>query len=194
MSQSSYSTLADHVWPVNASAGLARFATLALAGTVLLTLSAKAQVPFYPVPMTLQSLAVLLIGAAFGARLAAATLALYLFEGLVGLPVFAGVTAGPAYMAGPTGGFLIGFLLAAAFAGLCAERGLDRSAPKLLAVMILAHAIIFACGFLWLMALIGSAKAWSAGVEPFALATLLKTLLAAALVPALWKLVPAPRA
>ena len=89
---------------------LLRGAALALLGTLVLVASAKVQVPFYPVPMTLQTLAVLTLGAWFGARLAAATVALYLGEGLIGLPVFAGAAAGPAYLAGPTGGYLVGFL------------------------------------------------------------------------------------
>ncbi len=100
-----------------------RFAALAIAGTLALALSAKVQIPFYPVPMTLQTLAVLAIGAAFGLRLAAATVALYLIEGLLGLPVFAGAVAGPAYMFGPTGGYLLGFLASAAFVGFAADRG-----------------------------------------------------------------------
>ena len=101
-------------------------AALAFVGTLVLVVSAKVEVPFYPVPMTLQTLAVLTLGALFGARLAAATVALYLGEGLIGLPVFAGAAAGPAYLAGPTGGYLVGFLLAAALVGWLAERGWTR--------------------------------------------------------------------
>ena len=116
-------------------------ATLAVLGTLVLAVSAKVQVPFYPVPMTLQTLAVLTLGALFGARLAAATLTLYLAEGLVGLPVFAGAVAGPAYMVGPTGGYLLGFLLAAALVGGLAERGWMRN--WLLAVAAMALGISF---------------------------------------------------
>ena len=131
---------------------------LAFCGTLVLAVSAKVQVPFYPVPMTLQTLAVLALGAAFGARLAAATVALYLGEGLVGLPVFAGALAGPAYMAGPTGGYLAGFLVAAALVGWLAERGWDRAWPPPLAAMTLGHAVIFACGFAWLALALGADK------------------------------------
>ncbi len=115
------------LWPARGTSWLARNAALALAGALALALSAKVQVPFYPVPMTLQTLVVLTLSAAYGARLGAATVALYLAEGLLGLPVFASALAGPAYMAGPTGGYLAGFLAAAALIGFLAGRGWDRS-------------------------------------------------------------------
>jgi len=182
-------TLAAALWPQQAASRLARFAALAIGGTLALAISAKIQVPFYPVPMTLQTLLVLIIGAAFGARLAAATVALYLAEGLLGLPVFAGVLAGPAYMAGPTGGFLVGFFLAAALVGCLAERGWDRSLGLLLATMILGHVVIFAFGLAWLAHLVGAEKAWALGFAPFYAATVVKTLLAWALVGAAWRAV-----
>jgi biotin transport system substrate-specific component len=179
-------TLAATLWPAQRSSRIARAAALAVGGALVLTLSAKIQVPFIPVPMTLQTLVVLVLGAAFGARLAAATVALYLLEGLLGLPVFAGAVAGPAYMAGPTGWFLLGFLIAAALIGFLAERGWDRSWGRLVAAMTLGHVAIFALGFGWLAVLIGPEKAFALGVAPFALATIVKTLLAAALVGAAW--------
>jgi biotin transport system substrate-specific component len=155
---------------------------LALGGSLLLAVSAKVQVPFYPVPLTLQTLVVLLLGATLGARIASASVALYLIEGLAGLPVFAGAAAGPLYMAGPTGGFLAGFLAAAALIGFAADRRWDRSWIRLLGSLSLGHAVVFAFGFLWLAQFIGAEKAFAAGVAPFALATILKTLLAVALV------------
>jgi biotin transport system substrate-specific component len=179
-------TLAATLWPAQRSSRIARAAALAVGGALVLTLSAKIQVPFIPVPMTLQTLVVLVLGAAFGARLAAATVALYLLEGLLGLPVFAGAVAGPAYMAGPTGGFLLGFLIAAALIGFLAERGWDRSWGRLVAAMTLGHVAIFALGFGWLAVLIGPEKGFALGVAPFALATIVKTLLAAALIVAAW--------
>jgi biotin transport system substrate-specific component len=179
-------TLAATLWPAQRSSRVARAAALAVGGALVLTLSAKIQVPFIPVPMTLQTLVVLVLGAAFGARLAAATVALYLLEGLLGLPVFAGAVAGPAYMAGPTGGFLLGFLIAAALIGFLAERGWDRSWGRLVAAMTLGHVAIFALGFGWLAVLIGPEKGFALGVAPFALATIVKTLLAAALIVAAW--------
>jgi biotin transport system substrate-specific component len=161
---------------------IARGLALALGGSLLLALSAKVQVPFYPVPLTLQTLVVLLLGATLGARLAAASVALYLIEGLAGLPVFAGAVAGPVYMAGPTAGFLVGFLVAAALVGFAADRRWDRTWIRLLVSLSLGHAVIFAFGFLWLAQLIGAERAFAVGVAPFALATIVKTLLAVALI------------
>jgi biotin transport system substrate-specific component len=187
------STLASTLWPVDGEvAGAMRAVALAVAGTLLLTLSAKLKVPFYPVPMTMQSRVVLVIGATYGWRLGAATVALYLVEGALGLPVFADTPErgiGLPYMMGPTGGYLVGFVLAAGVVGWLAERGWDRSIALTFAAMAVGHAVLFAAGFAWLATLIGPEKAWTLGVVPFALATLLKTALGAALVPALWSLV-----
>jgi biotin transport system substrate-specific component len=176
-------TLMNLVWP---SRTALRAAILMVIGSGLLALSAKTQVPFYPVPMTMQTLVVLVLGAAYGWRLGAATVALYLAEGLVGLPVFAGVAAGPAYMAGPTGGFLVGFLFAAMTTGFMAERGWDRSLLRVFLMMTLGHAIIFAFGLGWLSSVMGFEKAVAAGAAPFLWATILKTALAAALMQAAW--------
>ncbi len=92
-------------------------------------------------------------------------------------------------MAGPTGGYLVGFLAAAALTGFLAERGWDRSWPRLLAAMTIAHVVIFAFGYAWLAALVGPEKAFAFGVTPFVLATIVKTLLACALVGAAWGVV-----
>ncbi len=182
-------TLVSTLWPARRTARLARNAALVVGGALALAVSAKIQVPFYPVPMTLQTLVVLVLAAACGARVGAAAVALYLIEGLLGAPVFAGAVAGPGYMAGPTGGYLIGFLAAAALVGALAERGWDRSWAWLLAAMTLGHAVIFAFGYAWLAALIGPEKAFALGVAPFVLATIVKTLLASALVGAAWSAV-----
>jgi biotin transport system substrate-specific component len=150
------------------------------------------QVPFWPVPMTMQTLVVLMIGAAYGAKLGTATVALYLFEGALGLPVFAGTPergVGLAYMAGPTGGFLAGFLAAAFVTGWLAERGWDRPLWRVVALMTLGHLVIFAFGLAHLAFLLGPAKAWSAGVLPFVAGTVVKTALAAALLQAAWSMV-----
>jgi biotin transport system substrate-specific component len=109
-----------------------------------------------------------------------ANVLLYLAEGLAGLPVFAGPAAGPAYMAGPTGGFLVGFAAAAFVTGWLAEHGWNRGLPRILAMMILGHAVIFAFGLGWLTTLMPAAKAWAVGAAPFVAATILKTALAAA--------------
>jgi biotin transport system substrate-specific component len=175
-------TLLASFLPARGRFQLARDVAFAIGGALALALSAKVQVAFYPVPMTLQTLVVLVLGAAYGARLATATVGLYLAEGFLGLPVFAGALAGPAYMAGPTGGYLVGFLAAAAVIGFLAERGFDRSWPLLLAAMAIGHAVIFAFGFGWLAVLVGPGKAFALGVAPFAAATVVKTLLACALV------------
>ena len=172
-------------------AGLPRAAQAALVvavGSGLLAVSAKVQVPLWPVPMTLQTLVVLVLGAACGWRLGTAAVAAYLIEGALGLPVFAGPAAGPLYLAGPTGGFLLGFLPAAALVGWLAERGFDRTLPRALAAMALGHAVIFAVGLAGLSLAVGPAKAWALGAAPFALATVLKTALAAAAMRAGWRL------
>lgn len=182
--------LGDALFP---KARFFRHALLVIGGSLALTLSAKVQVPFWPVPMTMQSMVVLLIGLGFGARLGALTILAYLAEGAAGLPVFAGMAAGPAYLLGPTGGYLLGFLLAGAFAGWAAERGFGRDLPRTLLVMLLGHVLLFAPGVLWLAVLFGWSKAVALGVEPFLLATLLKSGLGAAVVSALWRLVDSRR-
>ena len=121
-------TFADLLWPARGASRPLRALLLALLGSALLTISAKLEVPFYPVPMTMQTLVVLLLGMAYGARLGAATVLLYLAEGAVGLPVFAGTPErgiGIAYMMGPTGGYLVGFVLSAAITGWLTERRRD---------------------------------------------------------------------
>ncbi|MDH3196253.1 MAG: biotin transporter BioY [Hyphomicrobiales bacterium] len=182
-------TLLSAAWPASTGSFLRQF-MLALAGTALLTLSAKIQVPFYPVPMTMQTFVVLVIGMAFGWRLGAATLVLYLAEGAFGLPVFAGTPAegiGLAYMAGPTGGYLIGFAVAAAFVGYLAERGWDRTLLKTLAAMVAGTALIFIFGYIWLAYLIGLQRAFQFGVLPFMEAAVFKIALAAAVLPLCWR-------
>jgi len=173
-------------------AAAARNVALAIAGSLLLTLSAKLQIPFWPVPMTMQTFVVLVLGTAFGWRLGAATIALYLLEGALGLPVFAGTPErgiGLAYMMGPTGGYLAGFLAAAMLCGRFAERGWDRSPWRTALAMTTGHLLIIFLGWAWLALLIGPHKAYLAGVEPFYAATAAKTLLAVIALPLAWKLV-----
>lgn len=183
-------TLVSALWP-ESRGHILRQSVLVMIGTLLLTASAKIQVPFWPVPMTMQTFVVLFLGAALGARLGALTVLLYLFEGALGLPVFAGTPGkglGLAYMAGPTGGYLIGFAVGAYVVGWLAERGWDRSVPRLFAAMMLGHAVILGLGLAWLTQLIGFEKAWLLGITPFYAATLFKTALGACVVPALWQL------
>ena len=164
-----------------------------LAGSMLLALSARVTVPFWPVPMTMQVLAVFVIGAAYGRKLALATLLAYLAEGAIGLPVFAG-GAGLAYMAGPTGGYRVGVAVAAVIAGWAADRGFDRNPFKLFAAMLVGELVILALGAGWLVVLFGADKAIAYGVGPFIVTDLVKVALAAAIVPAAWSLVERLRA
>ena len=182
-----HATLADVLWSPAAGSTAVRAIVLAVIGSLLLTISAKIQVPFWPVPMTMQTFVVLVLGVAYGWRLAGATVLLYLAQGALGLPVFAG-GGGLAYMAGPTGGYLAGFLLAAVAVGWLAERGWARSAPSTLAAMLIGTAIIFGCGIAWLATLIGLSQAISAGLVPFLLSEAVKIALATALVPSAWRL------
>ena len=185
--------LVDLALPQNGAARLGAQIVLAVLGTLVLTLSAKTKVVLGPVDMSLQTLAVLLIGASFGFRLGVATLLLYMAEGAVGFPVFQSSPekgVGIAYMLGTTGGYLAGFVVMAAIVGWAADRGFDRNPIKLFGVMLSANAIMLAMGFAWLATLIGAEKAWAFGVAPFIVGDLIKVALAAALVPAVWSLLP----
>jgi biotin transport system substrate-specific component len=166
---------------------------LALAGTLLLTVSARTKVMLGPVDLSLQTLAVLLIAAAFGLRLGLATLLLYMAEGAAGFPVFQSTPEkgiGLAYMLGSTGGYLAGFVVMAAIVGWAADRGWDRNPLRLAGAMLAAEAAMMAMGFAWLAMLIGPEKSWQFGVLPFVVGDLVKVGLAAALVPAVWSLLP----
>lgn len=182
-------TLINALWP-RESGGVLRLVALAVAGSILMALSAKTQVPMWPVPMTMQTFAVLVIAMAYGARLAGATLLLYLGEGLAGLPVFAS-GAGPAYMVGPTGGYLVGFFVAAVLVGWLAERGWDRSFPMTFAANLAGTFIIFVLGVAWLSTVVGGLeKAIELGLTPFIVGAIVKISLAAVLLPLIWKIVP----
>jgi biotin transport system substrate-specific component len=181
-------TMIDRLWPETASPAL-RWAVLIAVGSLLLTASAKAQVPMWPVPMTMQSFVALVLGMAYGSRLAGATVAIYLFQGAIGLPVFAGTPEkgiGLAYLAGPTGGYLIGFLVSAVAVGWLAERGWDRSLLRSAAAMTIGTALLFVLGVSWLAVLIGWEKAIAAGLVPFLLGSVLKLALAATILPVCW--------
>jgi biotin transport system substrate-specific component len=180
--------LAAVVWPDRADGffGVLRGAVLIALGTALLTLSAKVNLPLPYVPMTLQTLAVLVLGAAYGGRLGAATVIAYLAEGAIGLPVFAGPVGGLAPFVGPTGGYLLGFIAAAFITGRLSERGWDRSVPLLFVAMGIGHIIMLGCGFAWLAfgMKLGFERAWLVGIAPFIAASVIKNALGAALVPA----------
>ena len=164
---------------------------LVVAGIALLVLAAKVKVPMWPVPMTMQTFAVLTIGAAYGPSLGLLTVVGYLALGAIGLNVFAGdgSALGLAYMLGGTGGYLVGFVLAAALVGLLARRGWDRSVPGMAAALLIANACIYIPGLLWLGALHGWDKPileW--GLWPFLPGDVLKLALAALVIPGLWNL------
>ena len=167
-------------------------AALAALGVCLLTLSAKTQVPAWPVPMTMQTYVVLVIGMAYGTRLAVSTVLAYLVAGALGLPVFAGTPEkgiGLAYMTGPTGGYLVGFVVAAWLCGALAARGWDRGVVRSLLAMTAAHVLILAFGVVWLAMLIGFPRAIALGLTPFIAATVVKTVLAGMTLPLAWRAV-----
>jgi biotin transport system substrate-specific component len=167
-----------------------RSVILVALGTALLTVSAKVNLHLPYVPMTLQTLVVLMIGAAYGWRLGSATILAYLAEGAIGLPVFAGPVGGLGPLLGPTAGYLFGFVAAAFVTGWLSERGWDRSVPLLFIAMALGHIVILAAGFGWLAfgIKLGVEKAWLVGVAPFIAASLIKNALGATLVPAFRRL------
>jgi biotin transport system substrate-specific component len=179
--------LAPSLLPESRAGRIAGMVILAVAGSLLMWVSAKIKVPFYPVPMTLQTLALFGIAAAYGMRLGMATIALYLLEGALGLPVFAGTPEkgiGLAYMFGPTGGYLASYIFAAAIVGYAVDRGLGRNPFKLFGAMLVAEIVILAMGFAWMAYLFGVEKGFAFGVGPFIVTDLVKIALAACLVPA----------
>jgi biotin transport system substrate-specific component len=165
-------------------------------GTILLALSAHVRIPFIPVPATLQSLTVALIAAAFGARLGVATIALYIVEGLSGLPVFTN-GGGLAYVFSPTFGFIVGWLAMALIIGAAADRGLSRHILPLAAIMVLGNAVSFVFGYAWLVAMSGGAtwidqanvlaSAFDIAVKPFLVWDGLKMALAAVTIAGGWQ-------
>lgn len=156
----------------------ARKAAITVLGSLFLAAVSQIQVPFFPVPMTLQTLGVMLIGITFGFRLATATVALYLIEGLIGLPVFAGFSFGPAVFIGGTGGYLFGFLAAAALMGFMADRGITKSWLGMIATLAVGQVAIFGLGIAYLAYLYGFDKSLEYGLYPFVLGDLLKTAIA----------------
>jgi biotin transport system substrate-specific component len=165
-------------------------AALVVVGAGLIALLAQAQVPlpFSPVPVTGQTLAVLLVGASLGARLGAASVALYIAEGVAGLPVFAGGTAGLARLSGPTGGYLVGFIAAAFVVGLLAERGWDRRIWTAAIAMFVGEVAIYVVGLGWLSRFPLPVGVLDAGLWPFVAGDLYKLVVAALLLPSAWRL------
>jgi|TARA_B110000971_G_scaffold167020_1_gene171169 biotin transport system substrate-specific component len=162
---------------------------IALMGTVLLAVSSKIKIPFYPVPMTMQTLVVLFLGIALGWKLGVATIALYLFEGIIGLPVFSGSPekgVGLVYFTGPTMGYLIGFLFAVYFAGTI---NFSKNLFVKFLQLLFSISFIYIIGILWLGTLIGWEKPLiQLGVQPFLLAELFKILIILIILPKIKKL------
>jgi biotin transport system substrate-specific component len=192
MGNGTHPTLAATLWPAQGAAAALRWVLLAIVGSIFIALCSQIFVPLEPVPITMQTFAVLLIGAAYGWRLGAATVALYLLEGAVGLPVFAEMKAGYPILLGPTGGYLVGFVLAAGLVGWLAERRWDRNVILTGAAMVLGNLVIYALGLIWLWKFVGD-QVFALGLIPFLIGDGLKIALAMALLPAAWKLVGALR-
>lgn len=154
---------------------------LVLVGSWVIALSARISVPMWPVPMTMQTAAVLLVAALGGRRLGVETVLAYLAQGAAGLPMFAG-GAGLAYMAGTTGGYLAGFLVAAFVVGHLADRGWNARILTAVASILLGHLAIFVFGVAWLQTFIGWSAAFVNGVTPFLPGLVLKTGLVVAVI------------
>lgn len=198
-------TLASAVWPDTTSptaSRLVRAVILAFLGSLFVAVSAQAQVPLWPVPVTGQTFGVLVVGLVLGWRLGGAALLLYIAEGLVGLPVFAKFSAGAAVLTGPSGGYIAGFVVAAAIVGFLAQRGWDRSVWWTGAAMLFGNIAIYILGVAWLtnfyagpgaqyIASAGAETALGAaiakGLMPFLLGDAIKIALAAALLPVAWR-------
>jgi biotin transport system substrate-specific component len=164
-------------------------ALLVLSGSVALGLLSQVEVPMVPVPMSLQTLGVTLIGLTFGARLAALTVLAYLAQGAAGLPVFSGGDAGAHHLVGPTAGFLWGFVAMAWLTGWLAERGLDRGVLRLFAASAIPAFLLYVPGVAWLHLGIGLdlSAAVAAGALPFLLGDAVKCAIAAVTVAGGWK-------
>jgi biotin transport system substrate-specific component len=170
--------------------GLVTNVLLVLAGTAFVAIAAQVSIslPFTPVPITGQTFAVVLVGASLGALLGLASLGLYLFVGALGAPVYAHQTSGWDVLTGPTGGYIVGFVLAAVLTGLLAQKRWDRHFNSAVAAMLSGNVIIYLVGLPWLAVKLGSGleDTLEAGLYPFVVGDLLKLYLAGALLPAAW--------
>lgn len=189
----SHSVLAETFGPNAGSARRIKQAVLVVLGITFLAIAAQIKVPMWPVPITMGTFAVLTIGAAYGARLGLVTILGYMIIGALGFDVFAGSSAekfGLEYMMGGTGGYLVGYVMATGALGVLAQRGWDRSAVWMALAMLIGNVLIYIPGLAWLGMLYGWDKPileW--GLTPFLIGDVLKLALAAAVLPALWKLI-----
>ena len=153
---------------------------IVLIGTMLLAVSAKIKIPFYPVPMTMQTLVVLIVGIGFGWKVGVATISLYLFEGIIGLPVFAGTPekgVGLVYFTGPTMGYLLGFIPAVFFSGLLKVNFKYNLIVRFIlnfALYVFSVSFIYIFGLIWLLNFVPIEKLWALGALPFLPAEILK--------------------
>jgi biotin transport system substrate-specific component len=170
--------------------GLLTDALLVLAGMAFVAVAAQVSIslPFTPVPITGQTFAVVLVGASLGALLGLASLGLYLFVGALGAPVYADQQHGWDVLTGPTGGYIVGFVLAAVLTGFLAQKRWDRRFSSAVAAMLSGNVVIYLVGLPWLAAKIdaGLEDTLEAGLYPFVVGDLLKLYLAGALLPAAW--------
>ncbi|MFM8827913.1 MAG: biotin transporter BioY [Actinomycetota bacterium] len=193
-----YGAIVDRVVPRGQSRAstLVRDILLVLAGTAVVSLLAQVSIPWYPVPFTGQTLAVLLVGGMLGAWRGALSLALYFAIGALGAPIFSDQSGGWDIIMGATGGYIIGFILAAAVVGWLCERGADRRVVPMIGVLLLGNVLIYAIGVPWLAnwspagdgVALGWPQAYELGVQPFILGDLLKLAIVAAILPAGWAL------
>ncbi|HKJ68388.1 MAG TPA: biotin transporter BioY [bacterium] len=183
-------TYADIVRPQSKANIIIYNISLVIGGSILMALLAQLTVrlPFSPVPITGQTFGVLLLGALFGSRRGSAAMLAYILEGVAGLPVFAGGLAGPAVLAGPTGGYILGFVFAAYGVGYLAEQGWDRRMISTVAMMVMGTGIIYLGGLFWLSQFVPGEQLLNVGLFPFLPGAVIKIALAAILLPGGWKL------
>ena len=190
----SNTVLSEEVWSAEGSALWIKRIVLVALGIVALAIAAKIKVPVWPspVPVTLGTFAVLTIGTAYGPRMGLATIIGYMLVGALGFDVFANSASGATgveYMIGSTGGYLVGFVLATVALGYAARRGWDRNVVMMAVAMFVGSLIIYIPGVLWLAHLYSWENAFAWGVTPFLIGDAMKLVLAALIVPGVWKLV-----
>lgn len=181
--KNTYFPFVEALWP---NIDRKREVILILVCSWLIALSAQIVIPLQPVPVTGQTLGVLLAGALLGSKRGAAAVLTYLLQGVVGLPVFAGGTSGLAKVVGPTGGYLIGFVAAAFVVGWLSEKGWDRRFVTMIFSMLIGNGIIYASGLPWLAIYVGWGAVIKLGLAPFVVGDILKVVLAAIALPQIW--------
>ncbi len=184
-------TVADVLRPAEKKYAAIYDVTVILAASLVIAVCAQiaVSIPFSPVPVTAQTFAVLIIGALLGAKRGSLAVLAYIGQGAAGLPVFAMARSGIGVLVGPTGGYLVGFIAAAFITGFLAQRGFDRKPATTVGAMLLGNCVIYAFGIFWLACLVGfKPTVFAVGLYPFIVGDIVKIALAAALLPAGWKL------